>query len=470
MNVKLKKFNVLAPSVLAKEQIYVDMSQPIREKKGTPPLEFKTVSEELIDWYIKGAEGGVGRISKNKLRQVEQTISDGGYGIRIYASSYLSSRTVTFNSGAATGINFVFKNSDDSNISPTDVGTITISAADQPDIVISNIYQGGISTEDVGSADGHYCVGYGDDSSGRTIIYNNDNTQYIPMRCKTLPFVISENTDYTITRTGGSEDINFAYTLTKDMGEISLIWGSPNVNSIPGNETASRNTEQWTVVETEYERITQFGANIQIDSHPATFGNCAYYADLTAGHWKVIAECINNDFTNSAIVDDTTPYMALIAEDGTEIISKTNLFQTRSAYFGHEEYDFTLSDDTKVGLYFKSLHRDGYPAYVRFMIVDYDVQAEPFESDILSGGTVSGVTCWEPYQCELPIIIMNHDHSQVRQVVIDLGSAPLGPNDIVSYSSTNIPLPTFIGENNTITVDTPIRPSEIYIKYRRFFT
>lgn len=469
MNVKLKKFNVLAPSVLAKEQIYVDISQPIREITGTPPIEFKTVSEEVIDWYIKGAEGGVGRISKNKLRQVEETIPDGGYGIRINSPTWQSGRTLTFNSGAANGIGIAFRKTGYADIVPSDVGTITISAADQPDIVINDIYQGGISTEDVGSNDGRYAVGYGDDSSGRTIIYNDDNTRYISIQCRTQPIALITNTDYTITRTGGSEDVDMMYTLTKDRGNISLIWGSVPVNSIPGNELAYRNTEQWTLVETEYSRITQYVANIQIDSHPATFGNCAYYADLTAGHWKVIAECINNDFTSSAIVDDATPYMALIAEDGTEIISKTNLFQSRSVYFAHEEYDFVLSDDTKVGLYFKALHRDGYPAYVRFMIVDYDVQAEPFESDILSGGTVSGVTCWEPYQCELPIIIMNHDHSQVRQVVIDLGSAPLGPNDIVSYSSTNIPLPTFIGKN-TITVDTPIRPSEIYIKYRRFFT
>lgn len=438
--------------------------QPIREITAPPPLEFKSFGEPLIDWRIKGAAGGVGVLGRNYLKQEEKTLPDGGYGIRIYASSYLSSRTVTFNSGAATGINFVFKNSDDSNISPTDVGTITISASGQPDIVISDIYQGGISTEDVGSADGRYCVGYGDDSSGRTIIYNNDNTQYIPVRCRTLPVVISENTDYTITRTGGSEDIDFAYTLTKDRGNISIYWSNTTVNSIPGNEAADKNVEQWTRVDTDYARINAYGANTQIDSHPATYENCAYYADLPVGHWKVVAECLNNDFTNSAIVDDTTPYMALIAEDGTEIISKTNLFQSRSVYFNHEEYDFVLSDDTKVGLYFKALHRDGYPAYVRFMIVDYDVQAESFTANVQGDNPITGMTCWEPYHHTIPVTVTSGSTSTtIDIVVIDA----LGANDFIDFSTTNISIPTYSGIN-TITFGTDVQPSKIYIKYRKF--
>lgn len=433
----------------------------VKEKSGYAPISFMSYDDVLVDWNITGTADGVGNLGINYLKQVEKTMPDGGYGIRIYASSYLSSRTVTFNSGAATGINFVFKNSDDTNISPSDVGTITISASGQSDIVINNTYQGGISTEDVGSSDGRYAVGYGDDGSGRTIIYNNDNTQYIPVRCRTLPVVISENTDYTITRTGGSEDIDFAYTLTKDMGEISLIWSNTTVNSIPDNQAADKDTEQWTVVETEYARITQFGANIQIDSHPATFENCAYFADLKAGDYKVIAEGLGSTWTSSAIVNDTTPYIVLIAEDGAEIIEKTNIFEGASQRFYHEEYEFTLEEDARVGLYFKALHSDGYPSYVRFMIVDSDVVAEPFTANVYQDTPITGVSCWEKYTVSLPITISCDNQSQT--ITFDLGGEKLFANDTISFTSTGIALPSYVGDN-IWSADTENKPY-VYIKY-----
>ena len=418
----------------------------VKEASGVLPLSIMSTGENVIDWSITSNSGRIGkRVGINYLQQLEKTLPDGGYGIRIYASSYLSSRTVTFNSGATTGINFVFKNSDDSNISPTDVGTITISASGQPDIVISDIYQGGISTEDVGSADGHYCVGYGDDSSGRTIVYNNYYTQYIPIRCKTLPVVISENTDYTITRTGGNENIEFAYTLTKDRGEISLIWGSPSVKSIPNNETPDKNKEQWTRVDTDYARITAYGANIQIDSRPATFENCQYFAELKAGQYKVIAEGLDNTWRASAIVGDSTPYMALLSEDGSTIIQRTAIFSNTSLRFHHEEYSFTLLEDARVGLYFKALHQDGYPSYVRFMIVDSDVTAEPFTADITGGGTVSGVTCWEPFTVVLPLTISAGSESQT--INVDLVRDYIYPGRIVTSSMSATVLPTYYGQN-----------------------
>ncbi len=451
------------PQLLASKRLNTDMNIEVRERTSRLPVIFYSDGTSLLDWRIKGAAGGVGVLGRNYLKQEEKTFPDGSYGIRIYVSSYTSSRTVTFNSGAATGIGLVFKKSDGSNISAADVGTITISASGQSDIVINNTYQGGISTEDVGSSDGRYAVGYGDDGSGRTIIYNNDNTQYIPVRYRTLPVVISENTDYTITRTGGIEDVEFMYTLTKERGDISVYWGSPAVKSIPNNKTPDKDTEQWTRVETDYARITAYGANVQIDSRPATFGNCQYFADLKAGSYKVIAEGLNNTWTSSAIVSDSTPYMALLSESGSTIIQQTALFSDTSLQFHHEEYAFTLSADTKVGLYFKALNQDGYPAYVRFMIVDSDVTAEPFTADITGGGTVSGVTCWEPYHFELPLTIKSGEQS--ASVIIDVGTAPLGENDTIDLTSTHITIPTYAGKT-IIKAGTETQPSEIYIKYK----
>ena len=175
-----------------------------------------------------------------------------------------------------------------------------------------------------------------------------------------------------------------------------------------------------------------------------------------------IAECINNSFTNSAIVDDTTPYMALIAENGTTIISKTNLFQTRTVRFVHEEYDFTLSAATKVGLYFKALHSDGSPAYVRFMIVDYDVQAVAFTANVSGDSPITGVTCWEPYHVDLPLTITSG--AQSTTVTIDLGDSTLGAGDTIDYTTTQISIPTYEG-SNTITAETTVQPSSMYIKY-----
>lgn len=438
--------------------------QPIRELTGALPLVFTSVGDPLIDWHIRGAAGGVGNRGINYLKQVERTMSDGGYGVRIDTVwDNTHARTITLNSGDADCLGLCFRKTDSyNNIVPANVGTITISATGIPDIVITDIYQGGISSESVGN-DQRYHVGYGDDGSGRTIIYNSDNTRYIPILCKTLPIAISKNTTYTITRTGGDSDIDIYYARGKNVGEIELIWDTTRVNSIPGNQAADKNVEQWTRVETEYARITAYGANVQIDSHPPTYDNCAYYASLPSGHYKVVAECLNNSFVASAIDGDSTPYMLLIASDGTEIISKTSLFQTRAPYYAHEEYDFTLSAATDVGLYFKALHSDGYPAYVRFMIADYDVQAEQFTANVAQDNPITGVTCWEPYRHTIPIIVTSGSESTtVTVTVIDA----LGANDTIDFTTTNIEIPTYTG-SNTITVDTEVQPSEMYIKYRR---
>ncbi|MCR5601571.1 MAG: hypothetical protein K6G33_12610, partial [Ruminococcus sp.] len=152
-----------------------------------------------------------------------------------------------------------------------------------------------------------------------------------------------------------------------------------------------------------------------------------------------------------------------LSENGSTIIQRTALFSDTSLQFHHEEYSFTLTEDARVGLYFKALHQDGYPSYVRFMIVDSDVVAEPFTADITGGGTISGVTCWVPYHFELPLTIKSGEQS--ASVIIDVGTAPLGENDTIDFTSAHITIPTYAGKN-IIKTGTETQPSEIYIKYK----
>ncbi|MCR5601334.1 MAG: leucine-rich repeat domain-containing protein, partial [Ruminococcus sp.] len=151
-----------------------------------------------------------------------------------------------------------------------------------------------------------------------------------------------------------------------------------------------------------------------------------------------------------------------LSENGSTIIQRTALFSDTSLQFHHEEYSFTLTEDARVGLYFKALHQGGHPSYVRFMIVDSDVVAEPFTADITGGGTISGVTCWEPYHVDLPLTVTSG--AQSTTVTIDLGDSPLGAGDTIDYTTTEISIPTYEG-SNTITAGTTVQPSSMYIKY-----
>lgn len=471
MNIKLEKFNPLTPTALVREKIFIDMTNPIRELTGSSPLTFKTVSEELIDWRINGAAGGVGKLGKNYLRQVEGTIPDGTYGKKVSAVySDSTSRTGTFNSGSATNISFRF-NANDSSISPQDIGRFIISDGENETEldILSGYFSELLIDEDGGYA---LTVQCGDDGTGRIVIYYSGDLPALGKWCYSPKFDITPNTDYTFERIGGIENVKIQYITSTDIGNVNMSWSAP-LNSIPGNEAADKNIEQWTTMSSS-RRYWQTSTVFQpIDSHPALYNYCSYFADLPAGSYKVIAEGIGNGWgytrmQNQDLTYDQTPYMALVAEDNTQIIPRRAIFSDTSSQFHHEEYSFTLAAPTKVGLYFKAINPWNVASnnYSRFMIVDDDVEAEPFVIDT-PGGTITGITCWEPYRVTLPVIIMNHDESQFRKVEFDLGTSPLGVNDTIDFATTNIPLPTFIGEN-TIMVDSTVPPSEIYIKYRRF--
>ena len=471
MNIKLEKFNPLTPTALVREKFFVDMTNPIRELTGVSPLTFRTVSEELIDWRIKGAAGGAGKLGKNYLKQAERSMPDGTYGKQVNAVySDSTARTGSFNSGTATNISFRL-NANDSPITPQDIGKIVLSDGENETEL--EIFSGHLRSLWI-DEDGGYplTVQCGDDGTGRIVVYESGDLSALGKWCYTKKVDITPNTDYTFERIGGIENVKIQYITSKEVGHVNTAWSAP-LKSIPGNQTPDKNVEQWTTMSSSRRYWETSTVYQPIDSRPALYNYCSYFADLPAGSYKVIAEGYGNDWgytcmENQDLTYDQTPYMALVAEDNTPIIARRIIFQDTSSPFHHEEYEFTISAPTKVGLYFKAINprNNSSNNYTRFMIVDGDVEAEPFVIDT-PGGSITGVTCWEPYHFTLPVIIKNHDESQFRKVEFDLGTSPLGANDIIDFATTHIPLPTFIGKN-TIMVDSTVPPSEIYIKYRRF--
>ena len=452
---------------LAAARLNTDMSVREREKTGKLPMVIYSDGTALLDWSIRGAVGGVGRLGKNYLKQTERTMPDGTYGKRVYTTaSWSSARTGTFNSGQATAIGFNFHKSDNSNVIPNDVGKIYIcesGAAPETEGDELDIFQGGVTAK--GDYDLQYWVfRYGDDGSGNDVIYENNDTSYIPIRCGTAIYRLKPDTNYSFVRVGGDSDIEIQYTTAKDSADLRINWELvQGLNSIPGNLTPDKNVEQWTVV-SGYNRFEVTSTVFDVlDSRPATYDYCVYYADLKAGHYKVVAECYGyaSGWDKSHIYVDQTPYMVLINEDNIQIIPKTRIFQGNGKWH-HEEYEFTLTADTKVGLYFKAINKYEYNNVVRFGIFDYDTPTEEFT--VRDGqGTISGVTCWQPYHYEIPLTIRSGDHSTT--VTIDVGTSPLGENDTVDFTSAHITVPTYSGKN-IITADTETQPSEMYVKYK----
>lgn len=444
--------------------------EQIKELTSSLPLSFRTTTEaELLDWSIRGAAGGVGKTDGNYLKQVECSMPDGTYGLRVYTTpSWITTRTGTVNSGQATAIGFNFHKSDNSNILPSDVGKMYIMAGEgdpETDGVELDVFQGGVKPNGDYNRD-YWITRYGDDGSGTTVLYADADTGYIPIRCGTAVFALQPNTSYSFKRVGGASDVEIQYTTAKGRADLNISWSNiSGLNSIPGDTLPQKSIEQWTTV-SGYNRYWYTSTlSVILDSRPATFEHCAYYADLKAGSsYKVIAEYYgDNQWQSTRILDDQTPYMALVSEDNVQILSKTSIFRG-STKFQHEEYGFSLGVDTRVGLYFKAIPKYNTIGFVRFMIVDSSVNAEPFT--VRDGSdTISGETCWKPFHVTLPLTVQCGD--QFAMVTIDLGTDLLYASDSIDYATSQTAIPTFAGVN-TIAIDSNVAPTQMYIKYKKY--
>ena len=432
---------------------------------GTLPISFVSTGDNLSAWSLTSTAERLGtRVGKNYLRQVEGTMPDGTYGKNIDVSGWISARTGTFNSGDATNIGFRFQFSDSSAITPADIGTFTISDGETE--VELDIFSGHIGRIWIDEGNYALSVQCGDDGTGRVVVYSSGDVSAIGKLCYTKKCDLTPNTEYTFTRTGGSENIRIQYYANTDIGHVNTTWSAP-LNSIPGNQNPDKNIEQWTTMDSSVRVWINASIYEYFDSRPTTYEYCSYFADLPAGHYKAIAEGYGNNWgytrmRNSDMSEDQTPYMALIDENDNAIIPRRMIFQDTSSPFHHEEYEFTISEPTKVGLYFKAIDpaQSNYHNYSRFMIVDYDVVAQPFTIDLSGGGTLSGVTCWEPYRVELPIKIRSA--SGQTTVNVDLCADYLYPGRTVTSLMSTTVIPTYYGRNS-ITCDSgsPV----MYIQY-----
>ncbi len=450
---------------LGDEEIW---NNKIGKLTGALPLTFYANGTDLLDWKIRGAAGGVGKIGKNYLKQTEITLPSGSYGERVdTTTSWITARTGTFNSGAATTIGFNLHKSDDSDITPANVGMIYIAEGDAlPETEGEElvIFQGGITSKgDDSFPSVYHLMRYGDDGFGNIQQFKpNGNAAYIPIRCGTDLFELKPRTNYTFARVGGDNDIEIQYVTGRYERTVSVDFVQADAPAIPDGGTTTIDDAQWCKM-TASEYYNSSGIMIPIDNRAECYENCTAFAELKAGHYKVIVEAIIKDSEklSTMIYGENTPYLMLIDDSNNKVLSKTEIFSTVRLW-NHEEYDFTLTSDTKVGLFAKA-YFSGSTNYVRFMIVDYAETAVPF--DVSSDyGQLTGVSCWESYHVTLPLTITSV--SQSTTVTIDLGTDFLGANDTIDFTANHTSIPTYSGIN-IITADTDIQPSELYIKYFR---
>lgn len=436
-----------------------------RELTGTLPLTFTTDGTDLLDWSIRGAAGGVGKLGKNYLKQTEITLPSGSYGERVFTtSSWITARTSTFNSGSATTIGFNLHKSDDSDITPANVGRIYIAegnADPETEGVELVLFQGGITQKgDDSNPSVYHLMRFGDDGFGNIQQYKpNGNAAYIPIRCGTAFHEIKPNTAYTFKRVGGDNDVEIQFTTGKGTRTISVGFIQAGAPSIPDGGTTTMDDAQWCKM-TASEYYKSSGTMIPIDNRAECYENCTAFAKLKAGHYKVIAEAIIKDSEklSTMIYGENAPYMTLIDDSNNRVLSKTAIFSTVGLW-NHEEYDFTLTAAAKVGLFYKAYFSGG-TALVRFMIVDYDTVAVPFDI-VTTYGQLTGVSCWEPYSATLPLTITDGENSTTVTIKLD---NLLYADDAISLASTAVDIPTYAGDT-TITANTDAQPSEAYIKY-----
>lgn len=477
-----------------------------RELTGALPLSFKSDGTSLLDWRISGSAGGVGKLGKNYLKQTEKVnVDNGAIGIKIGdPSDWLSANEViTVNSGEATRLFVTFRRGENAAISPEDVGQFVLTEASESENLYKGVLRnGGAMVYETGnvtstSKNPYILLPVGDNGDGR-IFYYGDKENTISTRVRTESIKVKPNTDYRIFTVGAAGDVTLSYRFLDEPGYIRNQYMSPYyTKSIPGNKTMDKLVEQWCDLDYTHYRRVEYQPQIPIDCRPMLYDYCESFADLKAGTYKFIVEIwANNHFTGVGYVGGCQSpsnyietywdandiidkeWFALIAEDNSLIIPRTRLYQsddnrTKSGNedppyptFFHYEYEFTINQDTKVGLIHKAYYKSvstAEPAYYRFMIVDPDVEAEPFETTVSSGTNQSGVTSWEPYHCVLPITVSCGEQSQV--ITVDLGDSLLGEGESISLADTSINIPTYIGRN-TISIETNNdAPAEMYIRY-----
>ena len=493
-----------------------------REMTKPLPVTLRSNGSPLLDWRIKGAAGGVGKLGKNYLKQREITVPNGAAGTFLDSAFHAwidPFEGRTFNSGEATRIYFTIRRSDDSNLVAANVGDfMLVEGTTIPSVydADSNLYKKPILQ---GSSVYHTSEGEtgvsqviytNEDEYGRTVMYNQ-GSEATAMRCKTFSIKLKPNTDYSIRIFNSSySNLQIGGTFMTEPGTVEQYFANGNnmgggIVNLPSCELFSASNEQWSCLSASHS-IIDHNTAFPIDVRPYKFEFCESVAELDAGTYKLMIDILGNHHmvhgaTTSMV--GFAPYVgcyldvewdyagrpqtpsnkfehfALIGEDDSLIIPETQVFNSSTVRykdvgdtpypnFFHQEYTFTVPRKMKVGVLHRAYSRWNYyggdgdeSPWFRFMICATEVEAEEFETSGLRYD-IAGESAWEPYKVTLPLTISSGENE--RTVNIDLGGAFLEAGETVSLSDTHTAVPTYIGVN-TITAGTEIQPEEMYVKY-----
>jgi hypothetical protein len=472
------------------------------ERRGQPPLLFPSDGSNLLDWRITGATGGVGKLGKNKLKQKTTPIPNGAVGTIETDSGWHTESTAHQGITFTTGDNIIkgsltIRHSDNSDISASSqIGDIMlVEGSTIPSVydADTNLYSGPIKQ-------GYYMY----EEVGvrvRELGYSQSmaTTVSTSTRCTSDYFSLKSNTTYSVKLFNSAyNDIQFVVNTYSAPGTITPTFRNVGGKSIPENGTFVKDTEQWVELTCSHRRNKEYEKALPFDMRPMECEYCESFADLKAGTYKLMIDVWGN---NEWYAGSSTGYMigfqsytgctadnwdwdgtnltewfTLLSEDNTAIIPKTDIFEAGTSRYKaqnagapfpnyyHREFTFTLSEDTKVGLFHRAYYESvtyNYPPYFRFMIVDSDVEAEAFVTTGVTPKDMAGYSAWEKYNVTLPITISCGNESQTININID---APLGQSDTISKTSTGIDIPTYSGKNR-IDVNTTVTPSEVYIKF-----
>ena len=487
-----------------------------RELTRALPLRFRSDGASLLDWRITGAAGGVGKLGKNYLKPKTEPIPNGAagtyQGYQLLTNYAHVGNTFTIPSNV-TRIVLIFSRDNNANISYSDVGDVmlvegsTIPTAYDADTTLNKypIMQGATSYEDNGVKDitvGESQILYSFyDIVGEVSAYGSNAARKTD-RCKSRAITVSPNTTYSIKIFNANyTDIKCNIWYATEPGTITPTFSNCSVytqKSIPSNGTFVTNNEQWISLQYSHSRRPEYYYALPVDVRPLTYEYCNYYATLKAGTYKVMIDTWGNnrfwstggyytgiqDYTGCVYdnfnydQNNLSEWFALVAEDNTVVIAQTDILPSgiSSKYkkvsdgapypnYFHKEVTFTLEHDTKIGLFHRAYYESqatASPAYHRFMIVDSDVEAEEFTTTGAVPCDMNGYSAWEKYSVSLPVTISSR--GQTQTVTVDLGDSFLGAGDTISLSDTHTAVPTYSG-TNTITVDSEVQPSEMYIKY-----
>lgn len=480
----------------------------IKETTGASPLTIITDGTSLLDWRITATEGKLGKLGKNYLKPKTTAIPNGAVGTMYVNAPWQVNEYFTFNSGDATIFTMMFKHEGDAAIAPSHIGDImmvegdTIPTSYDADTTLfkETIYQGNIKWHNdavtVGTTQGLYA---GDTCYGETNNYGQ-TAEFITQRCKSFAMAIKPNTDYSVRMFNSPyNDIKMSYQLWTPSGTVTPTFvdcSAYTQKSIPENGTFNRNTEQWIDLVCSHDRFVSGYFPLPCDARPLRYDHCNYYAALKAGTYKVMIDTWgNNRFWNPALATGIQNYtgcvydnfsysdtqgnewFALIAENNTAIIQKSDILpsgissKTKAISDGapypnyfHKEVEFTLTADTKVGLFHRAYYKSAgtpIPAYHRFMIVDSDVEAEEFTTTGAVPCDMNGYSAWEPYTVTLSVSVSSSGGG-IRNYDLNVDDY-LTAGQSISLQDTGTIIETWYGRN-ILDCDSDIPPIW-YAKY-----